>query len=99
MTFVTLLSHYLGPSIARSGNVFRRRLLSWQRKSPLLAQSAREKWGTRFSFGGFAVWKEFAGGGAMKNWYRVLVGLLAVMGLMLLASCSGAPGCTLITFG
>ncbi len=35
----------------------------------------------------------------MKNLYRVLVGLLALMALLLLSSCSGAPGCNPVTFG
>jgi hypothetical protein len=35
----------------------------------------------------------------MKNWYRVLVGLLALAAMLLLSSCSGAPGCNPVTFG
>ncbi|HTW57119.1 MAG TPA: hypothetical protein VMD99_03200 [Terriglobales bacterium] len=35
----------------------------------------------------------------MKNLVRVLVGLLGLMAMMLLASCSGAPGCPQFGFG
>jgi hypothetical protein len=35
----------------------------------------------------------------MRNWVRVLIGMVALMALMLLAACSGAPGCTQVTFG
>jgi hypothetical protein len=35
----------------------------------------------------------------MTNWYRVLVGLLALAAMLLLASCSGAPGCNPVSFG
>lgn len=35
----------------------------------------------------------------MKNWYRVLMSLLALLAMLLLASCGGAPGCNPVTFG
>lgn len=35
----------------------------------------------------------------MRNWVRVLIAMVALMALMMLAGCSGAPGCTQVTFG
>jgi hypothetical protein len=35
----------------------------------------------------------------MRNSVRVLIGMVALMALMMLSACAGAPGCTQVTFG